>query len=70
MRFFSHEKLLQLLSETDLYVHACRCGDRGHGICIEAFSKVVLSPVMTDPKSVTPAVRPWMREVCLRRGQR
>ena len=53
MRFFSHEKLLQLLSETDLYVHAADAEIEAIS-CIEAFSSGIVPVIADSPKSATP----------------
>ncbi|WP_243114549.1 glycosyltransferase, partial [Eisenbergiella sp. OF01-20] len=53
MRFFSHEKLLHLLSITDLYVHAADAEIEAIS-CIEAFSSGVVPVIADSPKSATP----------------
>lgn len=53
MRFFSHEKLLHLLSITDLYVHAADAEIEAIS-CIEAFSSGVVPVIADSLKSATP----------------
>ncbi|WP_321004398.1 glycosyltransferase [Eisenbergiella porci] len=53
MRFFSHEQLVNLLSETDLYVHAADAEIEAIS-CIEAFSSGIVPVIANSPKSATP----------------